>query len=416
MDVKKNEYMVTPRGQHQDMVNFASTLTGLDFRYYAEDRELLASNIKYQTPALLESADGLTDEIFQVLLESEIGRGSIHTDRFARSWACAGIGEGFLTAGPFLLDDDSESSIAGILRLSRISHTSQAEYYRSLPIRDDSGASALVRLILLLGNGVPSADRVDVQPLMIAPVHDPSLEDRFRVEQKKIENLYAIEKRILNIVSSGDREGLRQIESQLQYQEDSNNRFGSIGHLAKRMPDNPLRLQRNLSIALNTLLRQAAGNGGLSPLSLHGISERFALLIERSENLESIGKLRRDMIRTYTDAVRRIGVAGHSRPVRRALQYVNDNLDGRFFLKDLAAESNLHPVSLSRLFRKETGITLTSFIRKRRMEEARWLLSSSGYSNADTALMVGYDDPGAFSKAFKRETGMTPGKYRSMET
>jgi AraC-like DNA-binding protein len=30
--------------------------------------------------------------------------------------------------------------------------------------------------------------------------------------------------------------------------------------------------------------------------------------------------------------------------------------------------------------------------------------------------MAGYEDSGAFSKAFKRETGISPGKYRLMRT
>jgi len=395
--------------QYIDTVQFASSLCGVDFRIYTGDEQLQAARIAYQSPAPLELADGLTEDMARSLSVSKAGEGLIHIDRFGRSWACAALTGCIIAAGPFLKDDDNEAVIGGLLRKGGIPHASQAEYYRSLPIRDEIGTSALVRLLLLLENGVPSADRVTIPQQLDTLVHDPSLEGRLRLERNEIESLYALERRILEIVETGDREALGKIESHPD-------RYGSIRHLENRMPDNPLRLQRNLSIALNTLLRQAAGRGGLSPLSLHGISERFAVLIERSESLEDINRLRRDMIRSYTDAVRRLGVAGHSYPVRRALQYVNDHLDGDFSLEDLALEAKLHPVSLSRLFRKENGITITTHIRRRRVEEARWLLTTTAFSIQDTALMVGYDGSGAFSKAFKRETGMPPGKYRSIKS
>ncbi len=395
--------------QYIDIVQFASSLCGVDFRIYTGDEQLQAASIAYHSPAPLESADGLTEDMVLALSGSGEGCGLIHVDCFGRSWACAELTGCILAAGPFLKDDDSEAVIGGLLRKGGISHASQAEYFRSLPIRDEIGTTALVRLLLLLKNGAPSTDRVTIPQQLGTPVHDPSLEERLRVERDEIENLYALERRILEIVESGDREALRKVETHPD-------RFGSMRHLENRMPDNPLRLQRNLSIALNTLLRQAAGRGGLSPLSLHGISERFAVLIERSGSLDDINHLRRDMIRSYTDAVNRLGVAGNSRPVRRALQYVNDNLDGDFTLENLAFEARLHPVSLSRLFRKERGITITTHIRRRRVEEARWLLTTTAFSIQDTALMVGYEDSGAFSKAFKRETGMPPGKYRSIKS
>jgi len=396
-------------GRYIRTVQFASSLSGVDFRLYGKDGQQKAVSITYPSPASLESADGLTEDMARAFSDSGAGRGFLHADRFGRSWACAGLSGFLLAAGPFLMDNDSEAGIAGMLRQGGIAHASLAEYYRSLPIRDDTGAAALVKLLLLLENGIPPDERISIPVRLNTPVHDPSLEERIRVERNEIERLYALERRILEIVESGDREALGEVESHPE-------RYGSMRHLEERMPDNPLRLQRNLSIALNTLLRQAAGRGGLSPLSLHGISERFAVLIERSGSLDDINRLRREMIRSYTDAVRRLGAAGHSRPVRRVIQYINDHLDGDFSLNDLAREAELHPVSLSRLFRKENGITITAHIRRRRMEEARWILGTTDFSLQDTALMTGYEDPAAFSKAFKRESGMPPGKYRNMKS
>jgi len=406
------------RDKYLKIVRFVSSLGRVDARFYEGNGDLGASCIAYKTPASLASADGLTEEMDRDLSSVAAGIALIHRDCFGRTWVCTGLFGGILVVGPFLTDNDSEALIAGILRQRGISHASVAQYFRSLPLRDDDAISALAGMLLVLENGVPGESCI-VHPgrMMSIPLHDPSLEERIRIERDDIEGLYDVEKRFFDIVAAGDKEGLRQMEMLLNGKGGVDRTIDvTMNHLAKRLPGNPLRLERNLSISLNTLLRLAAGRGGLSPLSLHGISERFAILIERSGSIESISRLRRDMIRTYVDAVRKIGIPGYSRPVKRALQHINENLDVRFSLKDLASVAGLHPVSLSRLFRKETGITLTSHIRKRRMEEARWLLSDPGQSVTDTALMVGYEDSGAFSKAFSREIGMTPRKFRSMKT
>ena len=52
-------------------------------------------------------------------------------------------------------------------------------------------------------------------------------------------------------------------------------------------------------------------------------------------------------------------------------------------------------------------------LREMRMDRARSLVSSGGYTIAQIAYMTGFNDTHYFSKVFKKETGLTPTVYRN---
>jgi two-component system response regulator YesN len=73
---------------------------------------------------------------------------------------------------------------------------------------------------------------------------------------------------------------------------------------------------------------------------------------------------------------------------------------------------NLHKVYLSRLFKEETGMTLTGYILKVRMDKAMELIESTNMKFYEIGEKVGYDNTQRFFVAFKKYTGVTPKKYR----
>ncbi|MEU0880876.1 helix-turn-helix domain-containing protein [Lentzea sp. NPDC005914] len=68
---------------------------------------------------------------------------------------------------------------------------------------------------------------------------------------------------------------------------------------------------------------------------------------------------------------------------------------------------------LTRLFRARTGLTVVAFIRRRRMERARHLLTASTLSVTAVAAAVGIPDLQAFNKVCRRELGESPRGVRA---
>jgi two-component system, response regulator YesN len=98
--------------------------------------------------------------------------------------------------------------------------------------------------------------------------------------------------------------------------------------------------------------------------------------------------------------------------IAKVMKYVEEHPERELGREELAAQVYLNPAYLSRLFRKETGSSLTDFILKVKMERAKRLLSHSGEKVSSVAESVGYTHFSYFAKIFKRYTGMSPQEYR----
>jgi transcriptional regulator GlxA family with amidase domain len=71
-------------------------------------------------------------------------------------------------------------------------------------------------------------------------------------------------------------------------------------------------------------------------------------------------------------------------------------------------------IHLSREFRKHYQSTIGEFIRKRRIEHACKLLTTSSTALSEIALACGFSDQSHFCAMFKGHTGLTPAKFRDM--
>lgn len=93
--------------------------------------------------------------------------------------------------------------------------------------------------------------------------------------------------------------------------------------------------------------------------------------------------------------------------VKAVSDFVKYNESPSLSVSKIASELNLNPRYLSRLFKREKGITIQEYIVNARMKKARLLLRS-GFNVSETAKLVGYEDAFSFSKMFKKYEGVSP--------
>lgn len=96
----------------------------------------------------------------------------------------------------------------------------------------------------------------------------------------------------------------------------------------------------------------------------------------------------------------------------RALRHIEANLFEPLDLTDIAKISYASVSTLLRHFKSDVGITPYLYIKNRRLEEALRLLKSGQYPVGDVALLVGYENFGAFSEAFKDKYGRSPSEVK----
>ena len=81
-------------------------------------------------------------------------------------------------------------------------------------------------------------------------------------------------------------------------------------------------------------------------------------------------------------------------------------------LETIAKEAYVSPKYFSRLFKKKTGLNLTQFVNKLRVDKACELLKTTDLPISDIMNRVGYKDSKFFYQMFKRTMNVTPGDYR----
>ena len=89
-------------------------------------------------------------------------------------------------------------------------------------------------------------------------------------------------------------------------------------------------------------------------------------------------------------------------------------MDPELCITSMANEFRVSEKYLFGLFKKNTGYSPTSYLHHLRMEEAVRLLKESSDTVQGISIKVGFANFGTFFKAFKREYGIAPGRYREM--
>lgn len=81
-------------------------------------------------------------------------------------------------------------------------------------------------------------------------------------------------------------------------------------------------------------------------------------------------------------------------------------------LEMMAERAGLGERTFLRRFQKATGINPTEYCQQLRIAKARELLEISSIKVEQIAWQIGYEDPGAFRKIFRKLLGLSPGEYR----
>ena len=100
--------------------------------------------------------------------------------------------------------------------------------------------------------------------------------------------------------------------------------------------------------------------------------------------------------------------------MERAKDFISRNYaDSDLSVETLCSHLHLSPTYFSTLFKRETGMSFTSYVTNVRMEQAARLLRETDDKTYLIAEQTGYTDPNYFSYVFKRHFGVSPSKFRA---
>ncbi|UKS28221.1 AraC family transcriptional regulator [Paenibacillus sp. HWE-109] len=104
--------------------------------------------------------------------------------------------------------------------------------------------------------------------------------------------------------------------------------------------------------------------------------------------------------------------AAMSEPLQAVIEHIHLNYYRNLTIDELAERAHLHPNYFIRVFKRRFGTSPIQYVNRKRIEEVKWLLTSTNLMLAEIGTKVGIPDISYLSKLFKSSTGLSPTAYR----
>lgn len=224
---------------------------------------------------------------------------------------------------------------------------------------------------------------------------EPTKRDRYQV--------YAAERALLDMVRNGD----------LNYAEAFSNSSLLSSGVPVSGPD-PLRQVKSSITVFTSLVCRAAIEGGLSPEEAYSLGDAY---IQRAENARSQQELLNLPATMYDDFIHRVHRCRtnprYSPMVQKCVDYIDLHLEQKIQAADLAVQLGYDDYYITRRFKRETGYSLTNYIKFAKIERAKVLLQSTRLTVQQIADGLGFTTRSYFIQCFKAVTGRTPTAWRA---
>jgi len=167
------------------------------------------------------------------------------------------------------------------------------------------------------------------------------------------------------------------------------------------------------AIELAVLLSRAASDpNNIKDNTALEATERNLKKIEESTTLEEITGVISSITERMSGMIFSFHGVRHFSALRKAERYIWTNYTRKLSLKEIANASGLSAPYFSTVFKEEMGENLSNYLNRLRIEKAAAMLVTTDLPISEIAAACGFEDQSWFSKIFKNNTDLTPGKYR----
>ncbi len=396
----------------------------MDFLLVQKLVDVLSGLDVHLVPNTHEGVEVLIGSLFKDILPSEdAGQAAMRTLQTLEPGTIYLLSSSVdLQYGVFQQEETGQMLLVGPCRASRHSETEAADYLRQhgMPEHRIRGMLAFCRqqpavsteklhgLLQLLGQQLTG--REEPLPVKVIDHHWPRERQRALLNMDAFEELEQIRRVETRYAASAAlTEAVKQGNLSLAYQ--FIRKMNQVPDDLMRSYDN-LRNNQNLCIILNTQLRHAMEEAGVSPYRLDQLSGGIARQIEKMKSVSAVRGYFAEILRQYCELAQQREQKDLSSLSRLAVSYVRSHLADNLSVKDTARALTVNPDYLSAKFHQEVGIPFTAYVNRERVRMAAALLQKTDLQIQQIASAVGYNNTSYFARQFLRYQGVSPSAYR----
>lgn len=179
------------------------------------------------------------------------------------------------------------------------------------------------------------------------------------------------------------------------------------------LSENPLRNLKYHFVITIAMMTRFCVEGGMEMETAYTLSDLYILKADKCQSEESIHKVHNEAVLDFTMQMQKVFRANiYSKPVIMTMDYIYDHLHSKISVEEIAEAVSLSTAYLSRLFHKEVGVTISTYIAVKRVETAQNMLRYSDHTSLDISNYLAFTSHSHFISTFKKYTGMTPNEFR----
>ena len=310
-----------------------------------------------------------------------------------------------IVIGTFLQEEISEGVVTNMIRNGIVPFHKKSElleYYKTLQIFSEEKTFYTSKVIENIFNKIDVDLSVDNSITINQQVNKD--EYYLKVKQNRINvfshSSYTNELKVSETIRNGDTENAKKILKEI-----------NLFPHAKLAVDE-IRSFKNSMICSCTFMTRAAISGGVNPDEAFTLSDTYINKIENIQNIHELENFEAIMVEGFTEMVNNRKTNKYSRSILSAMNYIDEHLCESIKISDIANNSYLNPSYLSSLFHKETGMTISDWILRKRIKEAAFSVANTNEEIADISFFYNFCSQSYFVKCFKKIMGVTPGEYR----
>jgi len=162
-----------------------------------------------------------------------------------------------------------------------------------------------------------------------------------------------------------------------------------------------------------TLMSRAAVKGGIPPEESYALSDVFFQELARCKSVLEMRYVYARAMGTFTAHINRRRQQGNENDhISLCKDYIEKNLYEKISVAQIARELFISTGYLSHSFKAKTGVSVSRYIRERRLERGAELLRHTLMEISDIASRLTFHSQSHFGMLFKEQYEMTPSKYR----
>lgn len=174
-----------------------------------------------------------------------------------------------------------------------------------------------------------------------------------------------------------------------------------------------LNTRKNFIIGANGIASRTATAAGVEITLINSISTNYINEISKSTNLAELSHIFQRLMIQYASAVANINDFPFNGWLEKKVnRYVTSHIYEKISTSVIADALNVTSSYLSSSFKKNTGMSVTDFIKEKKIKEAKYLLDCHSYSIMEISELLCFSTQSYFGSIFKKHTGLTPIEYQ----